>query len=95
MHCQVGISFFTPVRYNSLRELQQVLEDDPSEHTITLKEPWLSMHQAIKAVFQLYPALCLQLNSECAEKDSPDAKGLLTKLKSVKFVLAIAFFWTS
>ena len=38
----------SPVRYNSLRKLQQVLEDNPCLRTITLKEPtsfrWLSMH---------------------------------------------------
>ena len=89
--------FYTnsPVRYNSLRELQQVLEDDPCLRTITLKEPasfrWLSMYQAVKAVFHVFPALCLQLDNESAEKASPDAKGLLTKLRSIKFVLALAF----
>ena len=88
--------FYTnsPVRYNSLRQLQQVLEDDPCLRTITLKEPasfrWLSMHQAVKAVFSVFPALCLQLDNECAEKGSPDAKGLLTKLRSVKFVFSLA-----
>ena len=83
------------VWYNSLRELQQVLDDDPCLRTITLKEPasfrWLSLHQAVKAVFHVFPALCLQLDNESAEKASPDAKGLLTKLKSIKFVLASAF----
>ena len=85
----------SPVRYNSLRELQQVLEDNPCLRTITLKEPasfrWLSMHQAVKAVFKVFPALCLQLDQECAQKQAPDAKGLLAKLRSVKFVLALAF----
>lgn len=42
-------------------------------------------------MFHVFPALCLQLDNESAEKDSPDAKGLLTKLRSIKFVLALAF----
>ena len=46
------------------------------------------MYQAVKAVFHVFPALCLQLDNE---KDYPDAKGLLTELKSVMFVLALAF----
>ena len=49
------------------------------------------MHQAVKVVFKVFPALCPQLDQECAEKQAPDAKGLLTKLRSAKFVLALAF----
>ena len=83
------------VRYNSLRELQQVLDDNPSLRTITLKEPasfrWLSLHQAVKAVFRVFPALCLQLDQEAAVKKAADAKGLLNQLQSVKFVMIMAF----
>ena len=83
------------VRYESLRALQRVLNDSPSLRTITLKEPasfrWLSLHQALKAVYEVHPALCLQLDQECAAKGAPDAKGLLLRLRSVKFVLTMAF----
>ena len=47
------------VRYNSLMELQCVLDDNPNLRTIALKKPasfrWLSLHQAVKAVFSVYP----------------------------------------
>ena len=69
------------VCYNSLRDLQHVLDDNPSLRTVTLKKPasfrWLSLHQAIKDVYNVYPALCLQLDQEAAAKGAADAKGIL------------------
>ena len=83
------------VRYEGLRELQRVLEDNPTLKTISLKEPasfrWLSLHQAVKAFHSVYPALCLHLEEQASAKNASDAKGLLTKLKSVKCVLTMAF----
>ncbi|XP_053390192.1 zinc finger protein 862-like, partial [Mercenaria mercenaria] len=81
------------VRYNKLRTLMSVLEDD-NHKFVTLKEPasfrWLSLGKAVDAIYEVYPALYQTLEHEAAEGNA-EAKGLLNKLRSVNFVLVTGF----
>ncbi|XP_045187536.2 zinc finger protein 862-like [Mercenaria mercenaria] len=81
------------VRYNELRAMSDIMEDENIEF-LTLKEPasfrWLSLEGAVRAILDCYPALYNTLEHDAA-KGNPDAKGLLTKLKNVTFVLVSGF----
>ncbi|XP_053372932.1 zinc finger protein 862-like [Mercenaria mercenaria] len=81
------------VRYNKLRTLMSVLEDD-NHKFVTLKEPasfrWLSLGKAVDAIYEVYPVLYQALEHEAAEGNA-EAKGLLNKLRSVNFVLVTGF----
>lgn len=93
----------SPVRYNSLRELQDVWghgTEDSQFKKLALKEPapfrWLSLHAAVKAIHGNYPAVVAALEHEAAKNNGrtagcAEAKGLSTKTKSVHFVLTTAF----
>ena len=78
------------MRYNELRALQDLLESDE----VTLKEPasfrWLMLEAAVKAVSDVYLALCMELEHD-ATKRIAEAKGLFTKMKNITFVLCTAF----
>ena len=61
---------------------------------LTLKKPasffWLSMEAAISsAISDVYPALPRALEHNTVGKNNTEAKGLLTKVKSVDFLLII------
>ncbi|CAC5392889.1 unnamed protein product [Mytilus coruscus] len=83
------------VRYNELRQLQELLDTDDNLKTLSLKQPasfrWLSLGAAVDAIFASYPAIYSTLDSLAAGKDSPEAKGLLQKIKTVTFLLTTAF----
>ncbi|XP_053373059.1 zinc finger protein 862-like [Mercenaria mercenaria] len=83
------------IRYNGLREIENLLTDENKDTKhVTLKEPasfrWLSLQNAVKAVFDVYPALVMALDNEAATGSS-EAKGLLKSVKSVQFLLNTAF----
>ena len=67
---------------------------DEDLRQVTLKEPasfrWLSLGAAVKAVWECYPALALELEQEVAS-GVDQAKGLYDRIRNVKFVLACAF----
>ena len=81
------------VRYNELRAMKDILEDDNMAH-LTLKEPasfrWLSLDGAVRAVADCYPALYTTLENDAAKGNS-EAKGLFNKVKCVTFVLITGF----
>jgi hypothetical protein len=81
------------VRYNELRAMSQLLEDEDMLY-LTLKEPasfrWLSLEGAVLAIIDCFPAVYNTLEHEAA-KGNADAKGLLTKVRNVTFVLVSAF----
>ena len=74
-------------RYNKLREIYNLLED---EELICLKQPhavrWLSLHQAVEAIYKCWPALTMALGQEAATGNAT-AKGLSTKVIIDKFWL--------
>jgi hypothetical protein len=81
------------VRYNQLRAMESVLEDD-SMRRLALKEPasfrWLSLEAAVTAAFDVYPALLQTLEAEAAT-GKPEAKRLYNKVRPVTFLLTAAF----
>ncbi|CAC5394331.1 unnamed protein product [Mytilus coruscus] len=83
------------VRYNELKQLQELLDTDDNLKTLSLKQPasfrWLSLGAAVDAIFASYLAIYSTLDSLAAGKDSPEAKGLLQKIKTVTFLLTTAF----
>ena len=76
--------FFTnsPVRYNNLRAIYDILEN---EKFVTLKQShpvrWLSLDQAVSAIFQRWPALVVVLSRE-ANNGNSTANGLLRKMET-------------
>ena len=64
----------SPVRYNRLREMQDVLECQ-----VALKEPhsvrWLALHEAVSAVLKCFPALIAAVGEDAAN-GNPVAIGL-------------------
>ena len=80
------------VRYNELRAMEEVLEDENMRH-LSLKEPasfrWLSMDAAVTAIYDVYPALVKALENNAASKNNTEAKGLYMKVKSVAFIMFI------
>ena len=80
--------FFTnsPVRYNNLRAIYDILEN---EKFVTLKQPhpvrWLSLDQAVSAIFQCWPALVIALSRE-ANNGNSTANGLLRKMETYNFI---------
>ena len=83
------------VRYNQLRQLQDLIDTDDNIQTLSLKQPasfrWLSLGAAVDAIFASYPAIHTTLDSLASSRDSPEAKGLLQKIKSIQFLLTTAF----
>jgi hypothetical protein len=79
----------SPVRYNNLRELEEVMLGDK----VALIEPksvrWLSLHEAVKAVEKCWPALVASLGEQAAGKNNPTAIGLSQKVETFSFVAYI------
>ena len=82
------------IRYNELRAMAAVLEDDNMRH-LTLKEPasfrWLSLDAAVTAILEVYPALVKALENDAASRNNTESKGLYNRIKSVTFLLSTAF----
>ena len=77
------------VRYNELREIQDVLLNT----TVTLKEPksvrWLSLDEAIQAIWKCWPALVGSMGQQAAA-GNPVAVGLSKKVESFSFIALTA-----
>ncbi|CAC5379112.1 unnamed protein product [Mytilus coruscus] len=65
---------------------QEQLDTDDNLKTLSLRQPasfrWLSLGAAVDAIFASYLAIFSTLDSLAAGKDSPEAKGLLQKIKT-------------
>ena len=76
---------YSPVRYNRLRELQDVMLSEQ----VALKEPhsvrWLSLHEAVNAVKKCFPALVAALGEDAANGNAV-ARGLSKNTETYTFV---------
>lgn len=75
--------------------MEDILSDENKDTKhVTLKEQasfrWLSLQNAVEAVYEVYPALVMALENEASSGNS-EAKSLLKSIKSVQFLLVTAF----
>lgn len=84
----VGIfNFFkySPVRYNSLKELKKVMKEKVRRFKKPTAVRWLSLTEAVKAAEESWGCLCLTLENAATEKDAT-AAALLKEVKTYKFI---------
>lgn len=79
------------VRYNKLREIQNIIELKPVTLKAAAPTRWLSLHNAVDAIYKCWSALVDCLEHQAAEKNdenSTKAKGYLKQVQQYKFVAA-------
>ena len=79
------------VRYNKLREIQSILELKPVTLKVAASTSWLSLHNAVDAIYKCWPALVDCLDHQAAEDNNENAakaKGYLKQVQQYKFVAA-------
>ena len=79
------------VRYNKLREIQSILELKPVTLKVAASIRWLSLHNAVDAMYKCWPALVDCPDHQGAEdsnENSAKAKGYFKQVQKYKFVAA-------
>ena len=79
------------VRYNELREIQSILNLKPVSLKAAAPTRWLSLHNAVDAIYKCWPALVDCLDHQAAEghnDNSARAKGYLSQVRQCKFIAA-------
>lgn len=61
------------VRYNKLREIQSVLETKPVSLKAAAPTRWLSLHNAVDAIYKCWPVLVDCLGHQATEDNSKNA----------------------
>ena len=79
------------VRYNKLREMQLVLEENSVPTTLKDTTPtrWLSLHSAVQAIFKCWPSLVDALGHIASENNNDSAqkaKSYLGRIEKYSFV---------
>ena len=83
---------YSPVRAAGLHSIQEVLDDPHLKITQAKDVRWLSHNKAVSHLCQCFKSIILSLEKEGTERHNAEAAGLLSFLRSYKFIASLYMF---